>query len=68
MSPGEIFLTCKLDCRSANSTQVTDELANVRQEAEKLSAENDSLNKNYESLLKVRLLVRGLKAALTLNQ
>ena len=34
-------------------TQVVQELANVRLEAEKLSAENESLNKNYESLLKV---------------
>ena len=35
-------------------TQVTQELASVRLEAEKLLAENESLNKNYESLLKVR--------------
>ena len=42
-------------------SQVAEELANIRQEAEKLSAENESLNKNYESLLKVtRLFVWDL--------
>lgn len=34
-------------------SQVQQELANTRQEAEKLSTENESLSKNYESLLKV---------------
>ena len=51
------MIRCQLKYRTAGSsdhmTQVVQELANVRLEAEKLSAENESLNKNYESLLKV---------------
>ena len=65
------MLRFKLYCRSASSThnvaQVADELANVRQEAEKLSAQNESLNKNYESLLKVKLFIRVLIESLTLS-
>ena len=48
-------------------SQVAEELANIRQEAEKLSTENESLNKNYESLLKVtRLFVWDLYSRILL--
>jgi len=49
-------------------TQVTEELANARQETEKLTAENESLNKNYEALLKVRFPLDGFSVFLFSNE
>ena len=38
--------------------QIVEELAKVSDEAERRLLENDSLNKNYEALLKVRVNVK----------